>query len=195
MTKKFIGFLFIVGVVSLLVIPATASAAVYFPTTVYFTPYNPSTEAKFTGAPDDLGTNLQGLDGMQVIYDFTGGNAIQNVVGGDINLYELDWGTVQFDYISVYVSNDMNTWYNITATRAAGVDIVGDEAHGGGQYFQSYDLNGVLAFAKYLKLVGSSISGFDLDAVAAVNSVPVPGAVWLLGSGLIGLMGLRRRKA
>lgn len=37
--------------------------------------------------------------------------------------------------------------------------------------------------------------GFDLDAVGAINSVPVPGAVWLLGSGLMGLVVLRRKKS
>ena len=37
--------------------------------------------------------------------------------------------------------------------------------------------------------------GFDLDAVGVINAVPVPGAVWLLGTGLIGLVGLRRKKS
>ncbi len=37
-------------------------------------------------------------------------------------------------------------------------------------------------------------SGFDLDAVGVINAVPVPAAVWLLGSGLLGLVGIRRRK-
>ncbi|MCP4115245.1 MAG: VPLPA-CTERM sorting domain-containing protein [Desulfobacteraceae bacterium] len=39
-------------------------------------------------------------------------------------------------------------------------------------------------------------SGFDLDAVGVINQgspVPVPAAVWLLGSGLVGLVGLRRK--
>jgi hypothetical protein len=36
--------------------------------------------------------------------------------------------------------------------------------------------------------------GFDLDAVGVINAVPVPGAVWLLGSGLLGLMSIRRKK-
>lgn len=30
--------------------------------------------------------------------------------------------------------------------------------------------------------------------LATVNQVPIPGAVWLLGSGLVGLIGLKRRK-
>lgn len=38
--------------------------------------------------------------------------------------------------------------------------------------------------------------GMDLDAVGVINTaVPVPAAVWLLGSGLVGLAGLRRKRA
>lgn len=36
--------------------------------------------------------------------------------------------------------------------------------------------------------------GFDLDAVGVINAVPVPGAVWLLGGGLLALVSVRRRK-
>ena len=45
----------------------------------------------------------------------------------------------------------------------------------------------------------TSPSGFDLDDQLGVklasvnNNVPIPGALWLLGSGLIGLFGIRRR--
>ena len=34
----------------------------------------------------------------------------------------------------------------------------------------------------------------DIDAVSAVSAVPVPAAVWLFGSGLIGMAGFARRK-
>lgn len=36
--------------------------------------------------------------------------------------------------------------------------------------------------------------GADWDAIGVMNAVPIPGAVWLLGSGLLGLIGIRRRK-
>jgi hypothetical protein len=48
--------------------------------------------------------------------------------------------------------------------------------------------------------VGHSLVGFDAigttDVVrlSVVSAVPVPGAVWLFGSGLLGLMGLARRR-
>lgn len=40
-----------------------------------------------------------------------------------------------------------------------------------------------------------SSGGADLDAIGVLNAVPIPGAVWLLGSGLLGLIGIRRKKA
>ena len=33
------------------------------------------------------------------------------------------------------------------------------------------------------------------DVIGRINPVPIPGAIWLLGSGLIGLIGVARRKA
>jgi hypothetical protein len=49
-----------------------------------------------------------------------------------------------------------------------------------------------------LGLMGSGGAGFfdDISATQEVNPVPIPAAVWLFGSGLIGLIGIaRRRKA
>lgn len=35
--------------------------------------------------------------------------------------------------------------------------------------------------------------GADWDAIGVMNAVPIPAAVWLFGSGLLGLIGIRRR--
>ena len=37
--------------------------------------------------------------------------------------------------------------------------------------------------------------GADWNAVGVINAVPVPGAIWLIGSALLGLMGINRKKA
>ncbi len=65
------------------------------------------------------------------------------------------------------------------------IDIVGD-----GTYF---DTSGDIIYDPY-PTVGSS--GFDLDAIGVMNqaAVPIPGAVWLLGSGLAALIGIRRKQ-
>ena len=48
---------------------------------------------------------------------------------------------------------------------------------------------------QYVKVEGiSGFAGGELDAFADVAPVPIPGAVWLLGSGLLGLAGFRRRR-
>lgn len=39
----------------------------------------------------------------------------------------------------------------------------------------------------------ASNAGYDFKTVLTATPVPIPGAVWLLGSGIIGIAGLRRR--
>jgi len=74
------------------------------------------------------------------------------------------------------------------------LEYYGDSA--GGNWF---DLSGTgLDYVEYVKLedMGSTGSlGLRLDGFVGVSAVPVPGAVWLLGSGLIGLIGIRRRNS
>jgi hypothetical protein len=41
---------------------------------------------------------------------------------------------------------------------------------------------------------GGPFGGFNANFNANMSSVPVPAAVWLFGSGLLGLVGIARRK-
>jgi len=66
------------------------------------------------------------------------------------------------------------------------LDIVGD-----GTYFDTF---GNIIYDPY-PTTGSA--GLDLDAVGVINqaqAVPLPGALWLLGSGLVALIGFRRKQ-
>ncbi len=63
------------------------------------------------------------------------------------------------------------------------LDIVGDGS--------CLDTSGDPIYDPY-PTVGSA--GFDLDAVGAINAVPIPGAVWLLFTGLAGLVCIRKRR-
>ena len=48
---------------------------------------------------------------------------------------------------------------------------------------------------EYIKVEGvEGFAGGEIDAFSDVAAVPIPGALWLLGSGLLGLMGIRRGK-
>ena len=97
--------------------------------------------------------------------------------------YTLGWGT-PFDLEElVGISGlDLN---DITHVRV--MDVVGslDDAYAG------YDSLGNKINDPW-RTAGWT-GGFDLDAIGVINQAPIPGAVWLLGSGLIALAGLRRR--
>ncbi|WP_293482833.1 PEPxxWA-CTERM sorting domain-containing protein [Phenylobacterium sp.] len=174
---------------------------------------SPAELASFLGAPDDLYT---GIGSGFITYDF-GDYRLVDGAGQDLNVYEVDGGSVEFSSVDILVSNDGVTFFNIEASSAAAVDLVGDEAHGSASFRRSYDLGaavtalGVSQF-RYLRLDGTSggsisgSNGFDPDAVAAINYIdtrqPVTGvpepATWammILGFGAAGATLRRRRTA
>ena len=63
------------------------------------------------------------------------------------------------------------------------VDIIGD-----GTYL---DTSGDVIYEPY-PTVGSA--GFDLDAIGVMHAVPVPGAIWLIGSAFLAIAGFKRKR-
>ncbi|QJB56934.1 hypothetical protein [Pseudodesulfovibrio sp. zrk46] len=109
---------------------------------------------------------------------------------GKVSIYETTWGRPNNydEYAAVYVSTDKVNWDPIPEV-LFNQDI--DEAGA-----LTFDVKGVF---KYLMVEDITVSqggvagdGFDINAVS-VSPTPIPGAALLLGSGLIGLVGIRRR--
>jgi hypothetical protein len=198
--------LFSLAVSAGLFVATSASAAVVYPTTLYENTTG-AADAIFLGAPDGTngghGTNFLGLGGQHVTYDFGVGGVV-NIAGGDINVYEVAYGSPEFGSITVWASNDGLAFTNITSSGAGFVSIPTETFHNGANgNARSYDL-GAFTSARYIRVDGNgtgaagSTSGFDLDGIAAIqgpaiSTVPVPASLLLLGTALAGL-GLRRNK-
>jgi hypothetical protein len=110
---------------------------------------------------------------------------IHNLVGQHANNYGQSWGTA-FDLddllnnpLVLYGLVDLN---EINYVRI--VDIPGDGTFEDAQNNSIYD-----------PWVTWGTGGLDFDALGVIHqaAVPVPAAVWLFGSGLLGLMGVRRK--
>ena len=100
------------------------------------------------------------------IYDITVGTG---QVGGHILF---NWGaTVDIDVINVW---DVSTVGGVTTYTST--DIDGDGIAGIG-------------------MIDGAFPGFSANFNLTTSAVPVPAAVWLFGSGLLGLVGVARRKA
>lgn len=96
--------------------------------------------------------------------------------------YQQGYGT-PFDLAELAgISEDLDI-YNISHVKI--IDIIGD-----GTYLDS---DGDVIFDPFPTIQSA---GFDLDAVGVVNvnAVPIPGALWLMGSGLVSLVAVNRKR-
>lgn len=106
--------------------------------------------------------------------------------------------------LGFYVSD----WNDINGSRIS-LDIGGTDA--GGSWSQSIDIRSLLGaqssgtmlyFSLYSDRAFDTVAfhttnndGYGIDNLSVGSPTPIPGAIWLLGSGLVGLVGLRRRMA
>ena len=88
----------------------------------------------------------------------------------------------------------MTTW-NTTTLCTPGVDCIGNALSGGGPFIDDSISGSPLIEIPFPGLnVNFDIGSGNSLTVLSVSSVPVPAAVWLFGSGLIGLLGFARRR-
>jgi hypothetical protein len=93
-------------------------------------------------------------------------------------------------------SIDGNNWSNHTSGSPLPVIAGFDHAEGGGKYLEwKVSLPGVSGpITWWAQTTGYSGSGLG-DVFAGTMTTPIPNAAWLFGTGVIALIGLKRRKA
>jgi hypothetical protein len=157
-------------------------------------PYRESKKA--LGAPDFDG-DANGIDhvslgkGGSIVLRFTD-NALTGSGSNADDLWIFEIGPDVEDTF-VAISKDNITWKQVGKVTGGslGIDI---DLYGFGtsDYFSYVRLTDDPDEGN---MSGSSV-GADIDSIGAISSaapVPIPGAFWLLGSGLIGLVGLKRK--
>ena len=180
-----------------LVTASTGALAGAFPTVLSG---NTTSQADsiFLGAPDDV---FVGLGADEVTYDF-GLNHVVNRAGlVDLNVYEVDFGAVEFGLMDILVSQDGITFESIKPSQVALERITGDSVHSNDSFGKSYDL-GSFDWVRYVKIdgIGTGRAGgtnaFDLDAIGAheVTPIPEPSTWAMMLGGLLALAGMARRQ-
>lgn len=151
------------------------------------------------GAPDYTGSNYTNSfvslgDQGSIVLQFTD-NSLTTSGNTEKDLWIFEIGG-DIEPTSVSISTNAIDWISVGSTTGGkyGIDI------------DAYINSGVVLGERYsyLKLIdllphqsSSPYTGADIDAVGAISSTyptPIPGAVWLLGSGLAGLIGASRKR-
>jgi len=134
----------------------------------------------------------------------------------------IESATLFFDNIRNYDSTSNDLWVHLLDSPSVGV-TVGTDNQGGGDYFAgqgpllkhwqalpatpqdityTFTADQLVALTAYFAN-GNAGFGFDPDChfyndgitlTIETAQVPIPAALWLLGSGLLGLIGIRRRR-
>jgi hypothetical protein len=135
-------------------------------------------------SPNSWQGDWSGYAGGKVSYDIVPLNQSANQNGNNIEI----WSGENYMYWGVTTNPKKGVWTTFTVTLTdANFTEVGDT------------FNNILNNVTALKIWGDIVYGTGLpdhtglDNVR-VNAIPIPGAVWLLGSGLLGLAGWRRFK-
>ncbi|BBO92175.1 VPLPA-CTERM sorting domain-containing protein [Desulfosarcina ovata] len=160
------------------------------------TTYTPTTSTSYTDGTQ--GFEMQDADGMMTLtldtVDLTG--YTDTSVSLDLFVAETGWESTSsaFDIIQAYLTMNDGTVIDLLNTTGSDIDDLGIEGY---WMTLTEDLSGYTSATLSISLDSNAATeAIYVDNIAFEGSpVPVPAAIWLLGSGLLGLIGIRRRNA
>ena len=157
-------------------------------TTFWWTEYDP---APYTGnsvidnAPGD--NDIIRVQGSGITNTITFSQAVYMPVMAFVSVGSVSTGvSYNFDQPFTLLSEGWG-WYGDGSWTQSGNSFTGFEAHGAIQF------DGWVSSISWNNDVAEFWHGFTVG-VTKVQPVPVPAAVWLFGSGILGLIGVARRK-
>jgi len=120
--------------------------------------------------------------------DFSGWSVNWN--GGDIGLGGASWGSNANGVANMTCANDCSNGESFSIFYTA---TVIEGPFQGLKYRLGFD-SGSLESLAFASAIGGPVEDLGVVSTGTISSVPVPAAVWLFGSGLLGLFGVARRK-
>jgi hypothetical protein len=141
------------------------------------------------------------------------GGPVGGAPAGQKWVWDFDAGTIRLDnavtfYASVWTAHDVtftdngggaygtsaaaaNMWFDWSVNTNLPVSSEWDVAATGNSFGDT-----AVASVNYVTILASSLAfpGFHPAFIGGMTKVPLPAAVWLMGSGLIGLVGVARRR-
>ncbi|WP_421902326.1 VPLPA-CTERM sorting domain-containing protein [Maridesulfovibrio sp.] len=209
--RKYILLIICIGVV---VFGVTAHASTFANDVDYFMGSGLSASSVRANSLNSLGSyDAPAVDGQNIAvggnYNFLslgmGGSAVfsfGSTFTGAVTIYETTWNRPNNhnEYAQVWggtadVMSDSGINLGSDAWVLLSPSIYNQNVDSSGG--QTVFTNGIYSYLKITDITGSvqggtNGDGFDINAVS-VTPTPIPGAVWLLGAGLVTLVGVRRK--
>ena len=160
---------------------------------VYYTPYTTTgSTALYRWTSNQVASVVDDLAGgdEDTYLTLAEGEKLSDLPGGGNGITVDDAGHV-FVTLNGYPDSYLLMWTGV-AGDGDNYETVALNADGSFAWFGPLDIEG--DFTQGDALYGSYGFGGPITEITA-NPVPVPAAAWLLGSGLLGLLGIRRRQA
>lgn len=155
---------------------------------------NPAIDSSgdIAGAPNDGGLFLSEAGGLytSTVDSWIDVHLAETVIlgaGADLQIFDWDVDDLNTgESASVYVKTNISDAFELvgTVTGGSGAGLVD---------IDPADFSGNINYVRIEGIMGKN--ALDVDAIAGLHAVPLPPAVLLLGSGLLGLVGVARKRS